>query len=354
MIAVSDTPEADRLAGAPHPRETFGLVGHVAAEQALLDAYRSGRMHHAWILSGPEGIGKATLAYRFARFLIANPDPASPSVATAQDLAVAPDDPTSRHIAQMAHSDLLVLRRAWSPERKTIGREIRVDDVRRLAGFFGSTAGQGGWRVCIIDTADDLNINGANALLKVLEEPPLRSLFLLLSCAPQRLLPTIRSRCRTLSMESLSESEVTTVLLSLEDLVGDVGADRVPGIAAAAQGSIRRAADLMADDALEVRVAVDAILSSLPDYDATDGLALAERVSGRDGADNFSRMVDYILDWLHGRVRSGAAVADPRLARWAELWEKTVRAAREAEIYNLDRRPIVLAILSDLAAATRG
>jgi DNA polymerase-3 subunit delta' len=346
-------PEADRFAGAPHPRETFALAGHQAAEAALLEAYRSGRMHHAWLITGPAGIGRATLAYRLARFILAHPDPAAPAVQRAADLAVAPADPAARQVAAQSHPDLMVLRRAWNPDRKTPAAEIRIDDARRVAAFFGATAGAGGWRIAIVDTADDLNTAAANALLKVLEEPPPRALFLLVCEVPRRLPPTIRSRCRLLPLAPLSAGEVEAVLQSSGLAAGREQAE-VARVAAAADGSVRRAAALMEGDALALRAAVADLLARLPALDHAATLTLAERVAGGEGASRFTLMTELVLDWLHTRAAAGAAAGEGRLARWAELWEKTARTAREAEIYNLDRRPLVLAMVAELAAAAQG
>jgi DNA polymerase-3 subunit delta' len=353
MSADDAPPESDRLDGAAHPRETAALVGHRSAEAALLDAYRSGRMPHAWILGGPAGIGKATLAYRLVRFALAHPEPAAAAVTAAGDLAVDPGHPAARQVARLSHPDLLVLRRTWNPSRKGFFSDIRVDEVRRAGAFFASTAGAGGWRACIVDTADDLNTQAANALLKVLEEPPPRALILLLTTAPQRLLPTIRSRCRLLRLQPLAAEEVRAVL-DASGLGEGVDAATLDRAAAAAGGSVRRAAALLEADALALGEAVGGLLDALPAVDQLAAYALAERVAGRDGERRFALMVELVLDWLHGRARAAVTVGEPRLARWAELWDKTARAAREAEIYNLDRRPLVLAMVADLAAAARG
>jgi DNA polymerase-3 subunit delta' len=344
--------ESDRLDAFTHPRETNRLVGHTGAEQTLLEAYRSGRMHHAWIIGGEEGIGKATLAYRMARFILAHPDPASPEVQAADSLAVDPEHPAARRVAHLSHADLFVLRRGLTKDGKNVAGEIAVADARKLVQFFTTTAGEGGWRVAIVDTADDLNTNSANALLKVLEEPPPRSLFLILSSAPKRLLPTIRSRCRTLLLKPLAGAEVAEILRGLPDL--DADPDTLVKAADASDGSVRRATALLAEDRIALREAFADILGRLPEVDHARVHALAERMMGRDGAAGFALLVSFVLDWLHQRMTSGIARGEGRLATWAELWEKTARAAREAEIYNLDRRPLVLAIVSDLAAASRG
>ncbi len=174
------------------PRETSVLFGHEEAEWTLLESYQSTRIPHAWLIGGPPGIGKATLTYRLARFVLAHPDPSEAAVQKAASLAVDPDNPVARRIAAQAQGDLLVLERIVNEQTGKLYTVIRVDDVRRSVPFFGSTAGEGGWRIAIVDAVDDLQREGANALLKVLEEPPARTLLLLISHAPGRELPTIR------------------------------------------------------------------------------------------------------------------------------------------------------------------
>ncbi|MGC2640233.1 MAG: DNA polymerase III subunit delta', partial [Pseudolabrys sp.] len=194
------------------PRETTALFGHGDAERGLLDAYKSGRIPHAWLIGGPPGIGKATLAFRLARFVLAHPDPLTSEVQKATSLAVDPAHPVARRIAAQAQGDLLVLERSINEQTGKLYTVIRVDDVRRTVSFFGSTAGEGGWRIAIVDAIDDLQREGANAILKVLEEPPQRSLLLLISHAPGRELPTIRSRCRRLLLRPLEREDVARAL----------------------------------------------------------------------------------------------------------------------------------------------
>ena len=159
----------DRIADWPAPEEQPAWFGSTDAEAALLEGYRSGRMHHAWLLGGPKGIGKATLAFRLARFVLAHPDPASAEVATATDLSVAPDSPAFRKVANRAHPNLLVLERPYDEQNKRFKTELTVPEIRKTVSFFGSTSGEDGWRIAVVDPADDMNPSSANALLKVLE-----------------------------------------------------------------------------------------------------------------------------------------------------------------------------------------
>jgi DNA polymerase-3 subunit delta' len=332
----------------PHPRETLTLHGHVEAEHAFLDAYRGGRMPHAWLIGGGRGIGKATLAYRMARFVFAHPDPANPAVQNAESLALAPDNPAVRRVAAQGHSDLLALERVEDDKGK-LSTVIPVDMVRKTIGFFGSTAGEGGWRVCVVDSADELNAAGANALLKILEEPPAKSLLLVVSHAPGRLLPTIRSRCRRLALRPLSGEDVARSLA--DALQRDASEADIKAAATASDGSVARALDLLGGTALKVREQVNTLLGALPAVNPRDLHALGDAL-GRDES-AFAAFVDAVRDWLSARVT--AARAEPsRLARFAEVWDRLNKAARDVEIFHLERKPMVFNVFGWLAEASRG
>ena len=332
---------------AKSPRETTALFGHVEAEKALLDAYKSGRIAHAWLIGGPPGIGKATLAYRMARFVLAHPDPQSPAVQKATSLAVAADHPVARRIAAQAQGDLLAIERVINEQTGKLYTVIRVDDVRRTVAFFGSTAGEGGWRVAIVDAVDDLQREGANALLKILEEPPQRSLILLVSHAPGRELPTVRSRCRRLLLRPLDVDDVT---LALAEAIGkDRRDDDVREAAAAAEGSAGRAFALLEGQALRQRVLN--LLAQLPDVDARALHALGDAMGGTDPK-ALEAFMDLINGWLSARL-GDARQEKLRMVRVAETWEKVNRAARDVETYNLERKPLVFAVFGALAEAAR-
>ena len=333
----------------PHARETTAFFGHAAAERALLDAYRGGRIPHAWLIGGPPGIGKATLAYRMARFVLAHPDPAAPAVQAAASLAVDPGHPAARRIAARAHGGLLVLERTEG-ESGALRTVITVDEVRRTIGFFGRTAGEGGWRICIVDSADELQYpQGSNALLKILEEPPRRALLLLASHAPGRLLPTIRSRCRQLALRPLAPEDIARAAAAAVGRSADD--EEVAEAAAAADGSVGRAVQLLAGDALKVRERVTELLAALPSVDAMALHALGDAL-GRADPQAFAAFVDTVRDWLTARLGRGSG-EPARLAQVAEVWEKLNGAAREVEVFNLDRKPMVFAVFGLLAEAAR-
>ena len=335
---------------ARYPRETSGLIGHRDAEAALLQAYRSGRIPHAWLLGGPMGIGKATLAYRMARFVLAHRDSASVEVQRAETLDVAPDHPVARQLAAGAHGGLLVLERGLN-DKGVMRSVITVDETRETIGFFGSTAAVEGWRVCIVDTVDELNANAANALLKVLEEPPQQSLFLLVSHAPARVLPTILSRCRKLPLRPLADSDVIHAAAQAANLATDDPA--LAEAAEAAEGSVARALTLLGGDALKLLHRTATMLASLPRVDPRELHALGEALGGSDRV-ALAAFIDSVDRWVGERLRADEANANanlPRLARLAEVWEKINRAARDTAEYNLERKPLVFSVFGQLAEA---
>src|SRR6266478_6609222 len=315
-----------------HPRETSILAGHREAEAALLNAYRSGRIPHAWLIGGPQGIGKATLAYRMARFVLAHRNPTASDAQGAETLWVDPSAPVARHVAAGAHGGLLTLERTLN-DRGVMRTVITVDETRETISFFGSTAAIEGWRVCIVDTVDELNPNAANALLKILEEPPRQSLFLLVSHAPARVLPTIQSRCRKLLLRPLATGDVIR--------------------AAAAEGSVARALTLLGGDALKLHQRTAALLATLPRVNPRELHALGDALGPSDRV-ALAAFVDSVDRWVSERLHGDDANANanlPRLARLAEVWEKINRAARDTAEYNLERKPLVFSVFGLLAEA---
>jgi DNA polymerase-3 subunit delta' len=335
--------------GAPHPRDTTVLFGHREGERALLDAYRGGRAPHAWLIGGSPGIGKATLAYRMARFVLAHPDPAEVPVQTAETLALPADDRVLRQIAAQGHPDLLVLERTLN-ERDVLRTVISVEEVRRTIPFFGSTAGEGGWRIVIVDAADELNAAGANALLKLIEEPPPRAMFLIVSHAPGRLLATIRSRCRRLLLRPLAPEDVAQAVAVALGISADDAA--LQEAAAAADGSVGRAIALLGGPLLAVRKRVIELLGRLP---ATDPRALHALAESLERADRvvLTTFIETVRDWLSSRLADGRSDLG-RLNRLAEAWDKVTRAARDTESFNLERKPLVFNVFQWLAEAVPG
>ena len=304
--------ETDKEPQAPHPRESFGLVGHDAEEQMLADALSGARMHHAWLIAGAKGLGKATLAYRFARAALGakriGPRP----------LDVDPNDPIARQVMALSHPDLFVLRRGVN-ERGKARREIAVDDARDLGGFFSLAPSMGGMRVAIIDAVDDLNQNSANAILKTLEEPPPRSVLLLICHAPGAALATIRSRCRRLALRPLSDAAVRQALEAGDEALVRLARGR-PGraIALKAQGvdgaKLEKAVRMF--ERGEARAALE---------------ALYEQMSG-DGFEKLAGVLELAGEWTRA-----AGVDNPSEA-WAEAWSALETLRGEAEGLDMDPR----------------
>jgi DNA polymerase III subunit delta' len=330
------------------PRETTALFGHAEAEQALLASYQSGRVPHAWLIGGPPGIGKATMAYRFARFVLAHPDPGASEVQKAKSLAIEPDHAVARRIAAQAQGDLLVLERVVNEQTGKLYTVIRVEDVRRSVSFFGSTAGEGGWRIAIVDAVDDLQREGANALLKVLEEPPERALLLLVSNAPGRVLPTIRSRCRRLLLRPLDAADVARAVAGA---LGRELDDDILQAAGVADGSVARALGLLDEDAQALRQRVLDLIAQLPEPDPRALHALGDALGSSD-PQTLETFMDLINGWLSTQL-TGAAQSKTQMARVAETWDKINRAARDVEAYNLERKPFAFAVFGALAQAAR-
>jgi DNA polymerase-3 subunit delta' len=349
-------PEADRLGEWPHPRGVRSLYGHAEAEAAVLDAVASNRMHHGWLITGEEGIGKATFAYRLARFMLAQGDTLPATAATLDS----DDDRVARQVANLSHPGLFVVRRAWDSAGKKFRQSIAIDEVRSLRHFLQRTAVTS-WRVVVVDSADDFNLNSANAILKSLEEPPQRTVFLILSNAPGRLLPTIRSRCRVLRLEPLGPEDLTRAIAdACEATEHDrPDAEKMHALTGLARGSPRRAVQLLEGDALAIADTLMRLLASLP---ALDRMLLHKLVglTGSRESEAYTTAFNLLEETLAAVARA-AALGEPdtrfpqlrtlrdlmradSLADWAELWE-TIREARgEAERLNLDKAALMLTV----------
>jgi DNA polymerase-3 subunit delta' len=355
-MAAKDTPVED------HPRLTADLLGHDAAEQRLVRWWQSGHLPHALLIAGPRGIGKATLAYRMARSILAHGDDAQDT------LQVARDHPVFRQVAQRAHPDFLAIERTYDEKAKRLRSEIVVDEVRRLRPFFGATSSGGGWRVALVDAADEMNVKAANALLKQLEEPPRRGLLILVAHAPGRLLPTIRSRCQNLSLRALPSDALASILAArLEDYTDE---ERL-ALAVLGDGSAGQALALAGVGGLDLYRELVSLLAPLPELDVAGIQALGDKVARRGQEVVYATLVRLLLDWLTRMVSAGAEgrkpvqiLADERSVierlwqagrpdRWLDAWEHIRDLTERADALNLDRKQIVINAFTTLAAAAR-
>lgn len=354
MSAPDDIPEPDALEGAPHPRMTPRLFGQEAAERAFLDAFNGGRVHHGWLLTGPRGVGKATLAWKIARFLLAAPDEAgglfAPAPATSLD--VPEDHPIARRSRALAEPRLFLLRRGLNDRETALSQELRVTEVRKMRSFFTLSAADGGRRVAIVDSVDEMAPEGANALLKTLEEPPKGAVLILVSHQPARLLPTIRSRCRELRLAPLDPVSLSAALAQAG---AEVPAGREVALAELAQGSAGAAFRLAALDGLDLYTAMVALFSHLPRLDRPAMIRLAE-VGAARGAEAQFELIVGLMDLFLARLALSATRAAPlpeaapgeaalfaRLAPdaaaardWAALAQGLGQKARRGKAVNLD------------------
>ena len=362
---MSDTVilESDRAPGdAPHPRETENLVGQEKAEQEFLNACAGGRLHHAWLITGPKGVGKATLAWRIARFLLTSPAVGDAGLfdaeAKPEDLSSDPRHPAAIRMRALSEPGLLLLRRAWDSERGRLKSVITVDEVRRLRNFFSLSVADGGRRVVIVDSVDEMNVNAANALLKVLEEPPSDTFLLLVCHQPARLLPTILSRCRTLRCRTLGPDEMREALGAAGVDIGDES----DALTALADGSVGAATRLAALDGLALYAGIVAVFKA--GLDRPRALELAESAAGPRNADRLDLLLELFEIFLARLARSGisgpptpeAAPGEARLFAkiapneaasrdWADLSQSLGARARHGQMVNLDPASLIIDIV---------
>ncbi|MEE9427886.1 MAG: DNA polymerase III subunit delta' [Paracoccaceae bacterium] len=355
-------PEYDRVVGAPHPRETQQLYGQAVAEAAFLTALNTGRLHHGWLITGPRGIGKATLAWRIAKLLLTTPPPGSDGLFAenpppVQSLDIPPDHPVNRRVAALSEPALFLLRPIWDIEKKRFKNGITVDEVRKMKGFFNHSAADGGRRVVIVDSVDDMNTNAANALLKILEEPPVNATLLLVSHQPSRLLPTIRSRCRELRCAVLPTEDMANAMTA-------AGADSGSNTGALTElsgGSAGEAVRLRNLGGMQTYADIINLFSDLPNMNRPKALKLAESAVGKTKSDQFDlilRLMDIFLARTARTGVSGPALVEAspgestlmqRLAPdanagriWAELQQTLSERARHGQAVNLDPAALIL------------
>lgn len=362
----------------PPPRANPRLAGHEAAEDALARAFASGRLPHAWLVCGPRGVGKATLAYRFARHVLAGGGRAAQGDGEGAGdgegkgaLYLDPAHPVFRRVAASGHADLLTVERTADPRRKTgaVRSQIVVDDARRVRNFFALTAAEGGWRVAVIDAADEMNRNAANAVLKIVEEPPPRGLLLLVAHVPGRVPATLRSRCRRIVLAPLPAGRVDALLAAARP---DIGAEDRALLAALSDGAPGAALELADHGGLEIYREAVGLIAAAPGIDVAAAHAFADKLARRGAESSFRLAMRLTARWIARLATAGARGRAPETAlpgeeaaarrlleaappaRWAELWEKVRELALGADLVNLDRKQVVLGALLALDSAARG
>lgn len=362
MSNGDDIPEADRIEGAPHPRETERLFGQEAAENGFLTAYNAGRLHHAWLLSGPRGVGKATLAWRIAKFLLATPVNEGgglfgETTVAPDTLDIPQDHPVASRILARSEPGLFSITRSVNEKTGKLRDRILVDDIRGLTHFLTLSATDGGRRIVIVDVADEMNTNAANALLKMLEEPPALTTMLLISHQPSRLLPTIRSRCRELRLSPLSADDMQAALHQ-----AGVDVENSPALSALSAGSVGEALRLTQLGGLAMYEEIVGLFSTLPQVDRPRALKLAEAAATRGAEARFELLLTMFDTFLARLARTGATGSPPtpeaangeadlllrlapdaRKARdWANIAQEISGRTQHGKAVNLDPAALVL------------
>ncbi len=357
MSLPDEIPEPDRIEGAPHPRETVELFGQDEAVATFLEAFNQGRLHHSWLITGPKGIGKATLAWNIARFLLDSDTESGMLAAPPKDnLHVSPDSPVFRRVAALAEPGVFLCRRPWDEKAKRLKKAITVEEVRKLKSFFTLSSSDGGWRIAIVDAADEMNTAAENALLKVLEEPPAKTIILLISHQPAKLLPTIRSRCRELRCTALAPDALDAAMAQAD--FADV--QNITALSALSGGSAGDAIDLLSNNGLETYDNIITLLATAPRMNRPRIIALAEKCAGRGSENHYDLTIRLLFialsrlalggakgsvdNAIQGEVELSARLSsNPYQAReWANLVQETSGRITHARAVNLDPAQVIL------------
>lgn len=348
MAGAEDLPEADRAPGCPHPRDTFDLIGHQQAELKFIQSCASGKIHHAWLISGTPGTGKATLAYRMARYLL------GAQSLLGETLDIPSDDPVSQRIASQGHGDLFVLRRPYDFKTKKLRSEIPIHETRRLTEFFQTKPSEGGWRVCIVDSMDEMNRNSENAILKSLEEPPDRTVIILVSNNPGRLLPTIRSRCLHLALRSVDPDLIVPWLKRRHP---DASDNILQAAAKLSRGGPGKATAIVSNSA-SVLKPLTQYLSSLGSTEAKLDHKIASALSGKNARSERQLFWEALQDVIQSQAKfsasgewSGAFKPLPvskTPAAWEGLWAKCIHLQNREQALNMDKKSVMYEALSSI------
>lgn len=338
---------SDAIDGAIPPKENTKLYGHAQNEAFLANAYKTGKVHHAILLEGPQGIGKATLAFKFANHVLSHPE-----FDTAPDHLADPDDDSSvyKQIASGASHNLMHVKCQTDPKTGKVKSAITVDDIRKTGRFFSQTSGSNNWRIAIIDVADDLNRSAANAILKILEEPPKRALFLVLSHSPGRLLPTIRSRCLSIRLKPLEDEPLERALTHL-DALRDLDRENIKQLLHLSDGSVSRALTVLNYGGAELIQTFNEIIAPDSPVERKTTHKLCESLAARDQDVSYNFFVEHMISHVMNLAKQAAHNGQSQKAsELAELSDKLTQHKLESDTYNLDRKQTLLTLFSMIDA----
>jgi len=355
----NEFPESDRFPGLPHPRETQLLFGHIKAQNNFSEATKNNKIHHAWLLTGPKGIGKATLAWKMARYLLSLPlnQPTHLQKPSFIEFNPQSDDPLFKRILALSEPRLQIVRNSWDPKTEKFRQSISVDDVRKIKRFFNLSSTDKGQRVVIIDSADDLQNASANALLKILEEPPAKTTILMISHKPNTLLSTIKSRCRKLNLQSLSNGDLKKALSQATQTEDGI----INQISPLSEGSVRNAATLLNNDGIKIYSKICEIFSVAPNLNRLDVMTIMSELTKKDSDTYYETLISMLSIFIRRLVLNGATGVpkneivqnefnvltklSPNLLE-AKLWSTEspmiFKSALLSKNVNLDRSSIIL------------
>lgn len=344
------------------PRNNPYLIGHGQAEQDFLQAWKNNSLHNSWLISGIEGIGKATLAYKMARFILSADYQKKDSY---NNLDISPDASVFKLISNNSHADMKIIERDYTDtDRKKIIKAIkdgeklsndemsglkksafiRVDDVRTINDFLSRRSSNDGWRVVVIDSIDDMNIASANAVLKILEEPPYKTLLLLISHNPNQLLPTIKSRCAKLLLKPLQDNEVASLLRRYRP---NLTSAEVKGTVAIASGSIGKALNYVDNDALKWYDNLCKLINSGSKFSISEMLSFCGDASANE--ENYNLSQELILKFLSENVK-----ISPNVVELADCWDNAIKVFSETSSLNLDKKQALMNVIVNICKTKDG
>ncbi len=344
-------PQADQAPGCVHPRETYDLIGHKEAEQKFLQALNQDRLHHAWLISGVPGVGKATLAYRMIRRLLGGRSLLDDS------LDISRDDPVSQRVESLGHGDFFLLRRPYDFKTKKLRSEIPIAETRKLSEFYTHKASEGGWRICLVDSIDEMNRNSENAILKTLEEPPDRAIIILISHNPGRLLPTIRSRCLNLQLRPVAEEELASWLRRRHS---DASDNIISAATKLSRGGPGKASALVSNSDA-VLGPLTRYISSLGNSDARLDQMIANGLAPKGARAQRNLFWEALQDVIQTQARFSATgewlgafkplPVEKSADVWEGLWQKCCHLQSREQALNMDKKAVMLDMLSSIRSA---
>ncbi|MDA9313289.1 DNA polymerase III subunit delta' [Amylibacter sp.] len=357
-----DLQESDKLEGTNHPRHTNVIYGHDIPQLDFLNVYNSKRLHHAWMITGPKGIGKATLSYKISKFILSqNQHNNLDNEALIKTLDISTDHPVSKRVDALGEPNLYLVRRLWDEKLKKFKQNITIDEIRKLKNFFNMSAADGGWRVAIIDAADEMNNAAANALLKILEEPPEKVLIFLISHQPLRLMPTIRSRCRLLKCSTLSPSSLSAAL----DQLNIVQIHDTNQINILANGSVGSSVELISSNGIELYNSIVKLAGQAPQMNRQIMQSMADACNGKNASEKYEMTLKLFMQFISRLAKYGAMQTKSqdeaiigenkvfsKLApntisarKWANLLQEISARTGHARSVNLDPSMVILDML---------